>query len=350
MKISVIVAAYNEEPVIMSTVEKLLSYMKDQFKSDWELIFVNDGSKDKTGEILDSALVLDGRIKVLHHPRNFGQGRALRTGFDYCRGDVIVTMDADLSYGPGYIGGLLEALKKNNVEISLASAYMPGGTVTNVPFHRYFLSKWGNRYLAIMSHYDIATSTCVVRAYKREVIDSLFLSSDGMELQLEILMKAASAGYRVCEIPADLAWPDTKAVTREKRRSSKMKIAKTIGLYLKIGWLSKPSFMFLAAGAMFLSGGLYMAMLIMFRTFLAIWAVHAQKPFLESISMGISQTYAQYTYSFAISSGLMIFGLQLLMFGLIFIQNKFYYEELFKGMQDIYIKTKAASARPQDRD
>jgi glycosyltransferase involved in cell wall biosynthesis len=336
--ISVVVAAYNEEAVISASVKRLLDYMRANHGEDWELIFVNDGSRDQTGPLLDAAAPLDGRIKVLHHSRNFGQGRALRTAFEVCSGDVIVTLDADLSYGPEYIGRLIQALEENRVEIALASAFMKGGTVANVPLHRYILSKLANRYLAAMSHYDVATSTCVVRAYRREVIDSLYLSSDGMELQLEILMKAAVTGFRVCEIPADLRWADSKAPEAGKRRS-KMKIAKTIGLYLKIGWLSKPAVLFLAAGAIFFLGGAYMALMISIMTLKAIMA-SGEPTWALAISGGVSLTYAKYTYSFAISSGLLILGFQFLVFALIFIQSQFYYEELYKIIQETLRKTR----------
>ena len=339
--ISVVVAAYNEEPVISSSVRRLLDHMKASHGEDWELLFVNDGSRDQTGKLLDEARLLDKRIIVLHHPRNFGQGRALRTAFEVCSGDVIVTLDADLSYGPEYVGRLTAALEENHVDIALASAFMKGGTVTNVPLHRYILSKTANRYLALMSHYDVATSTCVARAYRREVIDSIYLSSDGMELQLEILMKSAVTGFKVCEIPAELKWeePAAPASQAAPKRRSKMKIAKTIGLYLKIGWLSKPAAAFLALGAVFFSGGAYMALMLSILTAKAVLA-SAEPTWVLAISDGVKSSYTKYTYSFAISSGLLILGFQFLVFALLFIQNQFYYEEMYKIMQETLRKTR----------
>ena len=184
-KLTVVVAAYDEEPIIARNLQRIVEELAGREGWDWELICVNDGSGDRTGELMDQFATGKCRVRVLHHRRNFGQGRALRTAFDACKGDVIVTLDADLSYGPEYIFRLTEALDEKNVEIALASAYAKGGLVRNVPFYRRFLSRVGNRYLARMSHYRISTSTCVVRAYRREVIDAIYLTSDGMELQLE---------------------------------------------------------------------------------------------------------------------------------------------------------------------
>jgi glycosyltransferase involved in cell wall biosynthesis len=299
---------------------------------EWEIVCVDDGSRDETGNLLEEIAAEDPRIRVLHHRRNFGQGRALRTAFDACGGEVVVTLDADLSYGPEYIYRLADALDPNNAEIALASPYMKGGAVHNVPLYRHALSRVGNWYLARMSHYPISTSTCVVRAYRREVIDGLTLSADGMELQLEILLKASMSGFRVCEIPASLAWADDRVAEADLRRVSKMRILRTIRLYLLMGWLSRPAFVFLLLSMFLLVPGTYMGLVLLARVAAAV-VRHLPEGAIVAVSNGLEEVFTRTAYSIAFCSALLVIGLQLFAFSLLLLQNKFYFDELYRLVQ-----------------
>jgi glycosyltransferase involved in cell wall biosynthesis len=297
--------------------------------ADWELLLVDDGSTDRTGEIMEEFARGRERVRVLHHRRNFGQGRALRTAFDQARGETIVTLDADLSYGPEYIFRLADALETHNVEIALASPYAAGGTVRNVPFYRHFLSRVGNLYLARMSHYRVSTSTCVVRAYRREVLDALSLTSDGMELQLEILMKAAMLNFRACEVPAELAWDTAKAKDADIRRVSKMRILRTIRLYLMLGWLQRPALLFVVVGLLLVVPGAYMALALLVRLLQGIGR-HVGEGASQAVSSALEDVFRQHTYSLAFCGAFLLIGFQLLIFAMVLLQNKFYFEELFR--------------------
>ena len=79
-------------------------------KYDWEIIIVNDGSKDSTGKLADDFAASHDNIHVYHHKINQNLGSALKTGFDQCKGDYIVTLDLDLSYSPDHIERLLNAI------------------------------------------------------------------------------------------------------------------------------------------------------------------------------------------------------------------------------------------------
>lgn len=334
IRISVVVAAYNEEAVLRANLKRIIEELSSRQGETWELICVNDGSTDDTGVIMDECACQHPQVHALHHRRNFGQGRALSTGFAVCRGEIIVTLDADLSYGPDYIYLLSDAVFKNGVDIALASPYAKGGTVRNVPYYRYILSRWGNFYLARMSHYPISTSTCVVRAYRREVLDSLPLTSDGMELQLEVLMKASLMGFRVCEIPAHLEWAEEKVAEADFRRVSKMRILRTIRLYLMLGWLSRPALVFMITSILMLVPGLYMATVLSFRTAEKI-AAHMSEGLIQGISSGLQDMFVSYTYSVVLCGALLMIGTQVFAFALLLLQNKFYFEELYRlGLRD----------------
>ncbi|MGB9642771.1 MAG: glycosyltransferase, partial [Candidatus Ratteibacteria bacterium] len=137
-----------------------------------------------------------------------------------------VSIDADLSYDPKYILNLIEALQNDsNIDFVLASPYMPGGGVKDVPTLRLWISKLGNKILRFAMPNRIHTSTGIFRAYRKKVLDSLELESDGKEIHLEILSKALALGFRVKEVPAVL--------TGRKKGRSKFKISKTFP-YIKL--------------------------------------------------------------------------------------------------------------------
>jgi len=339
--VSVVVAAYNEESIIAENISRIVTVLEERSGVKWELILIDDGSEDNTKQIIEEASEVDSRIKFYCHWRNFGQGRALRRGFDISNGEIVITLDADLSYGPEYIWKLFDAINNKKVEIVIASAYASGGMVSNVPFYRYFLSKWGNKYLSRMSHYDISTSTCVVRAFRREVLDSVCLTSDGMELQLEVLMKASMMGYKVAEIPAQLVWAVDKTKDSEFHRVSKMKIFRAIKLYLQLGWLSSPSYFFIVTAILLLLPGMYMMLNVVWRISKAISRYLDLGEFIsQAISHGMQEVFTDYVYSFFISGTLIIVSLQLLVFALLVMQNKFYYNELYKVAQQTLNKRK----------
>jgi len=224
----------------------------------YEIILVNDGSTDNTLEILRRISVQNTKVKVASYPRNMGRGKALRTGFKEARGEIVVSIDADLSYDPHYIIDLIETLRKEeDVDFVLASPYMPGGGVEKIPFSRLWISKFGNKILRFTMPNRIYTSTGIFRAYRRRVLDSLELESEGKEIHLEILSKALALGFRVKEVPAILTW--------RKKGKSKFKFKRTATSHLIFSMFEKPMILFgflglLTLGAGFLLG-LYIAYL-----------------------------------------------------------------------------------------
>lgn len=112
---------------------------------DYELLPVDDGSTDGTGDALERLAFEDPRIKPVIYHHNRGRGYALRQGFARCRGRYIVSLDADLSYTPDHAVRMVRMLLEDpETDIVLASPYMPGGRVEGVPFVRLALSRTGN--------------------------------------------------------------------------------------------------------------------------------------------------------------------------------------------------------------
>jgi len=259
MDLSIVIPMFNEAENAESTLNRVEEALAS-FAGTYEIIAVNDGSLDNTLEILNRLAEQDGTLRIVSYPNNIGRGMALRKGFKESSGDVIVSIDADLSYHPQYILGFVETLSKEpDIDFVLASPYMPGGAVENVPILRLWVSKLGNKILRLAMPNRIYTSTGIFRAYRKKVLDSLELESDGKEIHLEILSKALALGYRVKESPATL--------TNRKRGKSKFKFRKTAISHLVFSVFEKPVIIFGFIGVLTLAIGFLIGIYIVYLRF-----------------------------------------------------------------------------------
>jgi glycosyltransferase involved in cell wall biosynthesis len=109
VRYSIVVPFFNEQENIPSLYMKLTEVM-DAVGEPFELVFVDDGSKDNTFKVLSDIYEHDGRVNLVRLRRNFGQTAALKAGFDFARGDVIISMDGDLQHDPEEIPRFLEKI------------------------------------------------------------------------------------------------------------------------------------------------------------------------------------------------------------------------------------------------
>jgi dolichol-phosphate mannosyltransferase len=234
--ISVIIPMYNEQDNAEDTIRKITRILLPSGKS-FEIIPVNDGSTDNTLAVLDAIAHSNAHVRVVSYWKNGGRGKALRYGFKASRGRYIATIDADLSYDPLYIIDMAKTLdEESDIDVVLASPYMEGGKTEGVPRDRLFISRLGNKVLQMAITEGIHTMTCVVRCYRKEVIESLDLESDGKEIHLEILSKILAMGYRIKEIPATL--------TSRKKGSSKFAFRATAISHIIFAVFERPSLLF----------------------------------------------------------------------------------------------------------
>ena len=196
---------------------------------DWELIIVNDGSVDGSGDIAHALALEYPRLRVLGYRYNRGRGHALRTGIDAAIGDIIVTTEIDLSWGDNIVHELVAEMREHpEADIVIASPHLPGGGYKNVPSKRVWLSKVGNRVIRACMSNAATMNTGMTRAYRRDAIQLMPLFEDGKEFHLEVVLKATEFGLHIREIPALLEWKEYKHKGQRVKRKSSSRINRLI--------------------------------------------------------------------------------------------------------------------------
>lgn len=267
---------YNEASIIENAVKRMLRNLEDQFSGNFELILVDDGSRDASLSILCSCLEQhpsSKQVRVLSYPINQGRGRALKTGIDAARAEIVVTTEVDCSWGDDIVKRLHDFLTSHpEVDFVIASPHRAGGGLVNVSKSRVFLTRAGNRLIRFFFDSNVTMNTGMTRAYRSHVVQPLLTEENGKEFHLEVLLKLTALGFRVREIPATLTWLDHK-LQREgaPKRKSSTNIWKTISSHLRFIAIAQPvrHFAVLTAVSVLASGVSFAAALFMLLTGIA---------------------------------------------------------------------------------
>jgi len=196
----VILPTYNERATIGAVLDGLSAT-----EADLDLLVVDDGSPDGTGEIVRKRSETDPHVRLVERPRKSGLASAYALGFDRAITDgydLAVEMDSDLSHRPEELPRLLEAAQRHHAVIG--SRYVPGGSVTNWSRSRLALSKAGNLYARFCLGFDIHDATSGFRVYRREALEEIIaapITSDGYGFQIELVYRAWNLGLSVGEAP-----------------------------------------------------------------------------------------------------------------------------------------------------
>jgi len=190
MTLSVVIPVYNEEENVQLLHESLKRAL-DPLGQEYELLFVDDGSTDRTLAILEEIQAKDDKTVVLSLRRNFGQTAAFAAGFDFSRGDVVVTMDGDLQNDPADIPKLLELIKDND----LVSGWRKKRK--DPFFTRRLPSIMANWLISKVTGVNLHDYGCSLKAYRRDVIKNLKLYG---EMHRFIPAVASWYGVRVAEV------------------------------------------------------------------------------------------------------------------------------------------------------
>jgi dolichol-phosphate mannosyltransferase len=208
MDLSIVIPFYNEAESVPKLQREFLPVATELAKRhSLEVIFVDDGSTDGTGQALRDTFGHGHPPQLLvrfeRHRVNRGLGAALRTGFAAARGEVVVTTDSDGTYKFSEILILLSYLTPD-VDIVTASPHHPAGSVAGIPAYRLVLSRGSSTIYRLLVDWRVHTYTSLFRAYRRKVIEHVSFESDGFLAGTELLVKGIFVGYRVAEYPTVL--------------------------------------------------------------------------------------------------------------------------------------------------
>jgi dolichol-phosphate mannosyltransferase len=197
----VIVPTYNERENILKLIDAVLAQA-----AEIDVLVVDDGSPDGTGQLVDERVAIDNRVHILHRGRTLGLGTAYLAGFhwalerDY---EFIFEMDADFSHDPQHLPQFLSSIE--NADLVLGSRYREGRvTVVNWPIARLMLSYFANVYARAVTGLQVFDATGGFKCFRRKVLEAIPLTdvrSNGYAFQIEMSFRAWKKGFRIVEIP-----------------------------------------------------------------------------------------------------------------------------------------------------
>ena len=323
--VSIVLPCYNEAAILEANLEVVQSYLRTlEGEYRFEVLIVNDGSRDATGQIAEAQRAKYDNLRVIHHPVNLGLGAGFKTGFAHSHGDYVAILDIDLSYSPGHIGVLLAKIRATRAQLVLASPYMKEGRISNVPWLRRTLSIWANRFLSFFAHGNLSTLTCMVRVYDGPFARSLVLRSVGMEVMPETIYKSMILRGRIEQVPAHLDWSRQNATP--KRRSS-MRIVRHMFATVLSGFIFRPFMFFILPGLLLLAFALWTSywMIVHF-----VEAYNTLGPVAgDKVSVAVAIAYQQFPHTFIVGLLSLMLAIQLISLGVLAMQSKGYYEEIF---------------------
>jgi glycosyltransferase involved in cell wall biosynthesis len=203
VKLSVLVPVYNEERTLEEVVRRVCAVQLPK-----EIILVDDGSKDRSREILarlkdQSERANDplNHIKVFLQPENQGKGAAIKTAISHITGDVVIVQDADLEYDPKDYPSLLEPIQDGSADVVYGTRFAGGGA------HRvlFFWHSLGNRTLTLLSNMltnlNLSDMEVGYKVFRADILKGIELKSNRFGFEPEITVKLAKRGYRFYEVP-----------------------------------------------------------------------------------------------------------------------------------------------------
>jgi glycosyltransferase involved in cell wall biosynthesis len=327
--ISIVLPCYNEEAILEANLKVVRDFLISRsFKYSWEILIINDGSKDKTGVIADEFATKENFVRVIHHPTNLNLGNALKTGFYNSKGEIIVVLDIDLSYSVEHIEQMVDKLLETSADIVLASPYMKGGKVTAVPFLRKIMSKYVNKFMRVAAQEKFHTYTGMVRAYRSSFIRSLNLKTKDYEVNPEIMYKAMILRARIVEIPAHLDWTEQNKFSAQ--RTSSIRVLRGFFSGIMSGFIFRPYIFFLGIGTIIMCLSLYELIWLFYDTIKGTYQIqNLPANFNNAFSYSLTMQFQQNPQTFLVGGITFLAAIQFLSLGFLSLQSKRYFEELF---------------------
>lgn len=214
MKISVIIPMYNESSIIEDSINQFHTYMAKTFE-DFELIFVDDGSKDGCSSFVQKAEKEKPGVRLVRYEQNRGKGYAVRTGMLAATGDIAMFTDCDIAYGVGVIKNVYDFFASDNEKIKngkgrtsvvVGSRNLTKDGYEGYTFIRKLASKIYIKVLCITAGFKLSDSQCGMKGFRTDDAKKIFseCETDGFAFDFEVLLTAKSKGMKIDEIPVKI--------------------------------------------------------------------------------------------------------------------------------------------------
>jgi len=191
--ISVFFPCYNEESNVEESVRKAVEFL-DGVSKDFEVIVVDDGSTDRTGELVDKLAEADSRVTAIHHSRNMGYGAALRSGFRAASKDLVFYTDGDGQFDIRELAGILPLIQDVDV-VSCYRLHRQDGLIRRVN------ARCWTWLVCIVFQMRLRDIDCAFKLYRRQVLDGMPMVSTGALIDAEILARLSRKGCKILQRP-----------------------------------------------------------------------------------------------------------------------------------------------------
>ena len=188
--------AYNEEKTVESVVRRVI----EEVSCDFELIIVNDGSKDRTREIIERLASNEPRIRTIHK-ENGGKASALKEGIAISRGDIVIIQDADLEYDPSEIKHVIQPILDGKADVVYGSRFLVRRAARVLYFYHYLANKVITATSNLLTNLNMTDVETGYKAIRGPIIRAMVLTAHGFGIEIEITAKIAKWKAAVYEVP-----------------------------------------------------------------------------------------------------------------------------------------------------
>jgi dolichyl-phosphate beta-glucosyltransferase len=204
VELSLLIPAYNEQDLIISTLEELIQFLETRIPK-FEILVVDDGSQDKTTEIVQQYSLGQPRVRLLAQHSNLGKGCAIQRGVLESKGKYIIFVDADLPYNLDAIDSILAALSGDH-DLAIGSRHLEGSEVRDIPLLRYIAGQVFSVLVGILMFPGIHDTQCGMKGFRAEAAREIFkrLTIQKFGFDVEVLYIARKLKYSILPVPVKM--------------------------------------------------------------------------------------------------------------------------------------------------
>jgi len=194
--VSVLIPAYNEQGTVVALVKRVLEPPEIA-----EVVIVNDGPTDATGELPEDLALSEPRVRVVHQITNQGKTEALKVGFQHTTGYIVIVQDADLEYDPGEIPEVIAPILDGQADVVCGSRFLVRKRARVLYFYHYLANR-GLTFLSnIFTNINMTDIETGYKAFRGEIIRNMIITSGGFGFEIEVTAKIAKLHCAIYEVP-----------------------------------------------------------------------------------------------------------------------------------------------------